>query len=80
MMINKNDLLERLKYVSKWNTPVSRWILDVIRNTPDAVVRCWSCKHCEKSNMYPDLYYCTKLNLHVKEDQYCAWGKKARAK
>ena len=73
-MIDKNELIERLSYASKWNTPVSRWILDVIRNSPEAVVRCWNCRYCEKSKTYPDQLYGAKLELYVQEDTYCAWG------
>ena len=72
-MINKTDLIERLSYASKWNTPVSAWIIDVIRNTPDAVTRCWNCRHCEQRD---DKAYCGFLELYVEADTFCAWGKK----
>ena len=71
-MINKSDLLERLEYASKWNTPVSKWVFDVIRNAPDALIRCERCKYCINEDRETR---CRSLGIHVSADDYCSRGR-----
>ena len=70
-MIDKYDLINRLEYSSKWNTPVSRWVIDVVRNAPDVEIRCGRCRHCENREGY---HYCSFMEVYVTVEDYCSKG------